>query len=335
MRRIAAIFARTGHLGRRGEGLATHRRRPIRVRGLARLLTGFLVAAFISNPLGAQVGDVPPGDHGAVRRGEYLFSAAGCAGCHTDIKNRGPVGAGGRELKTPFGVFYGPNITSDPDHGIGRWSDADFIRALRHGVSPRGAHYYPVFPFTSFTKISDDDMRDLKAFLFSLPPSPTPNRAHDIRFPFNFRFAQYFWKLLFFDRGAFVDDAGRPAAVNRGAYLVTALGHCGECHTPRNLMGASDRGLAFAGTRNGPEGSNVPNITPDPETGIGRWSTGDLAELLKSGMTPDGDFVGGSMAEVVRETTSKLSENDRKAMVAYLRALPPIQNDLRGKSSPP
>lgn len=291
----------------------------------------FGALAITPAPAAAQEQGDAPCDREAVKRGGYLFRAAGCAGCHTDVKNQGPVGAGGRELKTPFGVFYGPNITPDPDHGIGRWSDADFIRALRDGVSPRGTQYYPVFPFTSFTKMSDGDMRDLKAYLFSLPPSPTPSEAHRIDFPFNIRVAQYFWKLLFFDRGAFVDDPKRPAEVNRGAYLVMALGHCGECHTPRNRLGASDTSLAYAGTRDGPEGSKVPNITPDPDTGIGKWSAGDLAELLKNGMTPDGDFVGARMAEVVRETTARLSDSDLNAMVAYLRALPPIRNDLRGE----
>ncbi|HJS33762.1 MAG TPA: cytochrome c [Alphaproteobacteria bacterium] len=300
-------------------------------RAIRWLVMGALGAASVASAGAAQGQSIATSDREAIERGEYLFGAAGCAGCHTDVKNKGPVGAGGRELKTPFGVFYGPNITPDRDHGIGRWSDADFIRALRNGVSPRGEQYYPVFPFTSFTKISDGDILDIKAYLLSLRPSPTPNRAHRIGFPFNLRFAQYFWKLLFFDRGAFVDDSRRSAELNRGGYLVAALGHCGECHTPRNLFGASDRGLAYAGTRDGPDGAKVPNITPDRDTGIGMWSAGDLAELLTTGMTPDGDFVGGSMAEVVRETTSKLSRSDLKAMVAYLRALPPIRNDLRGR----
>ena len=303
----------------------------IHLRSARRLVLGALAATFIFNPAAALTQGVLAPDREAAKRGEYLFSAGGCAGCHTDVKNTGPVGAGGRALKTPFGTFYGPNITPDPDQGIGRWSDADFMRALRDGVSPQATHYFPVFPFTSFTRISDADMRDLKAYLFSLPPSPKPNRPHEVGFPFDLRFVQYFWKRLFFDRGAFVADAGRSAELNRGAYLVEALGHCGECHTPRNLFGASDRSLAYAGTRDGPEGAKAPNITPDRETGIGKWTVGDLTDLLKTGMTPDGDFVGATMAEVVRATTGKLSERDLKAMVAYLRALQPIRNDLRGK----
>ncbi len=300
------------------------------IRSARRFVLGALAVAFIFNPAAAAMQGVLPPDRTAAERGAYLFSAGGCAGCHTDVKNKGAVGAGGRELKTPFGTFYGPNITPDPDQGIGRWSDVDFMRALRDGVSPQGTHYFPVFPFTSFTKIADADMRDLKAYLFSLPPSPKPRRPHDVGFPFNLRVVQYFWKLLFFDRGAFVADAVRSAELDRGAYLVEALGHCGECHTPRNRFGAGDRSLAYAGTRDGPDGTKTPNITPDHETGIGEWSVGDLTDLLKTGMTPAGDFVGATMAEIVRETTGKLTDRDLKAMVTYLRALPPIRNDLRG-----
>ncbi|MGQ0662767.1 MAG: c-type cytochrome [Pseudomonadota bacterium] len=270
-------------------------------------------------------------DAEAIRRGEYIFQAGGCGGCHTDVKNNGPPFAGRRAMKTPFGTFYSPNITPDLEHGIGRWSEADFIRALRAGVRPDGAHYFPAFPYTSFTRIADADLKDLKAYIFSLPPVAQSNRPHDVGFPFHLRFLQFFWKWLFFTPGPLRPQPAKSAESNRGAYLVEALGHCGECHTPRNFLGGMTASLAFAGTRTGPEGEKIPNITPDPDTGIGQWSPGDLTDLFKMGMKVDGDFVAGGMAEVVRNTTSKLTDADLKAMIAYLRALPPIRNDVQSK----
>ncbi len=294
--------------------------------------TGFLAALALSLLMGLlSAGSAGADDAAAIRRGERLFAAAGCAGCHTDVKNRGPLAAGGRALSTPFGTFYGPNITPDPVQGVGQWSEADFIRALREGVAPDGSHYFPVFPYTSFTRMTEADLRDLFAYLRSLPPEAKPNRPHEIAFPFNLRFLQYFWKRLFFTPGPLALDASQSPEVRRGAYLVEALGHCGECHTPRNIFGAVRRELALGGTRDGPEGAKVPNITPDRATGLGGWSDGDIAELLASGMTPEGDFVGATMAEVVRHSTSKLTPADIEAVVAYLRTIPPVVNDLTGR----
>lgn len=267
---------------------------------------------------------------GDAKRGAYLFAAGGCAGCHTDEKSGGQLLAGGRELKTPFGSFFGPNITDDPKAGIGAWSDADFIRALRQGRRPDGAHFYPVFPYTSFTKITDRDLLDLKAYIFSLPTSDRPNRPHEIPFPFSLRFLQFGWKFLNFSEGAFVPDPAKSAQINRGAYLVEALGHCAECHSPRDALGGIDAKLRFAGDPKAPGGGKVPNITPDPETGIGRWSSAEIEDLLASGMTPDGDSVGGEMGEVIRNSTSRLTPDDRKAMVAYLRQLAPVVHRVRG-----
>ncbi|MBI3451795.1 MAG: cytochrome c [Rhodospirillales bacterium] len=289
-------------------------------------LSGFALAllgvGLLVGPAAAQTPD-------ATRRGGYIFDLAGCAGCHTDVKNKGPLAAGGRELKTPFGAFYGPNITPDPQYGLGRWKEADFVRAMRHGIRPDGNRYFPVFPYTSFAKMSDEDLHDLWGYLRSLPPVAKPSRRHDIGFPFRLRFLQIGWQWLNFSTGAFKVDPAKSPEWNRGAYVVQALGHCGECHTPRNIAGATRPSLYLAGTRDGPEGSKVPNITPDPETGIGKWSPGDLADLFKSGMTPDGDFVGATMAEVVRNSTSKMTDADLKAMIAYLRAVPPFRNDIR------
>jgi mono/diheme cytochrome c family protein len=261
-------------------------------------------------------------------QGAYLANAAGCEDCHTDRGHGGQPYAGGRALATPFGTFYSPNITPDPETGIGRWSDEQFLRALRDGVRPDGANYFPVFPYPSFTKIADADARAIKAYLFSLPAVRQANRAHDISFPISWRFLQNGWKLLFFSPGPFRPAPERSETYNRGAYLVTALAHCGECHTPRNWFGAMEPDRFLAGNPDGPDGKSVPNITPDPETGIGNWSEEDITTLLKTGQTPEFDFVGGAMGEVVRNT-SRLDDSDRRAIAVYLKSLPPIHSQKK------
>ncbi|GGF22850.1 diacylglycerol kinase [Aliidongia dinghuensis] len=257
----------------------------------------------------------------SVARGAYLFVAADCGSCHTDSKNGGAPLGGGRAIKTAFGTFYTPNISPDRDHGIGTWTDSQFIRAFRKGVSPDGRDYYPAFPYTSFTGMTDRDLLDLKAYLFSQPPVPTADRPHDLRFPYSVRWALMPWKILYFREGPFLGDASRSMEWNRGAYLVKAVTHCGECHSPRNALGAIDKARRFAGVWNGPDGLNAPNITPHPD-GLGKWSTSDIEALLKDGITPNGDFVGSGMREVV-SNTAKLSDADRHAIAVFLRALPP------------
>jgi len=290
------------------------------------LAVALVALAAAPRPAAAQAAD-------AAARGAYLFALGGCAGCHTDIKNKGPLLAGGEPLKTPFGTFYGPNITPDSTYGIGKWSDADFIRALRDGVGPGGSHYFPVFPYTSFTEMTDDDMKALKAYIFTLPAVARPSRPHDVGFPFSLRILQVFWKMLFFDRGPFRPDPSKSAAWNRGAYLALGVVHCGECHTPRNLLGGLDRGRWFAGAKaaDGPEGNAVPNITPDPETGIGKWSSDEIATYLETGMDPDGDVAGSLMADVIERSTGKLTSEDRAAIVTYLSSVPPIHNEVEEK----
>ncbi|HEX3536508.1 MAG TPA: cytochrome c [Stellaceae bacterium] len=260
-------------------------------------------------------------DPGAVARGAYLATAAGCEGCHTDKEHGGQRYAGGRALATPFGTFYSPNITSDAETGIGRWSDAQFLRALRDGVRPDGADLFPVFPYTSFTGITDDDALAIKSYLFSLPPVRQADRPHDASFPFSWRFLLNFWRWLFFTPGSFHAQPNRSAEYNRGKYLVTALAHCDECHTPRNWFGAMQADAFLAGTRSGPDGKKVPNITPDPTTGIGKWSEADILNLLKDGQTPEFDFVGGAMKEVV-DDTARLSDDDRRAIAVFLKNVP-------------
>lgn len=277
----------------------------------------------------------------SAERGRTLFDAAGCAGCHTPKADRasdgkaGVLAAGGRALKTPFGTFYSPNITPDVATGIGAWAQADLRRALHDGRAPDGSAYFPAFPYTSYTAMTDADVADLWAYLKTLPPVTRANRPHDVAAPFGWRLSAWAWRTLFFTPGRFAPDPGRSAAENRGAYLVGVLGHCGECHTPRNSLGVLDPARAYAGTDADAHGEAVPNITPDRETGIGKWSDGDFKSLFTLGMLPDTDFVGSAMAEVVDRTTSRWTAEDRAAATAFLRALPPIRNKLKTKKKKP
>jgi mono/diheme cytochrome c family protein len=278
-------------------------------------------------PAAAQASTQPDGGPGAgeaVARGAYVFHAAGCTACHTDKKNKGQSLAGGRALVTPFGTFYTPNITPDRDTGIGNWSVADLARALHEGRSPAGENYYPAFPYTSYTGMIDQDVGDLWAYLMAQPPVSQVNRPHEIPLPFRFRALLGVWKGLFFSAGRFAPDPGRAAAWNRGAYLVEVLGHCGECHTPRGVLGEMDQDRRLTGTAKGPDGKKVPNITPHPKDGIGKWTESDITYFLKTGFFPDGDFAGGVMVEVIEDGTSFLDDSDRSAIATYLRDLPPI-----------
>ncbi len=259
----------------------------------------------------------------AESRGAYIFKAAGCVGCHTRAKPKGKFLAGGRRMETPFGAFYTPNITTDRQHGIGNWTYADFVAAMREGKTPDGSVYYPAFPYSSYTHIHDEDLRDLWAYLQTVPAVSEPRREHDLIFPFSLRFSVRGWRLLYFEASRFVPYPKKSLAWNRGAYLTRALGHCGECHTPRNLLGGLDKGRELAGNKNAPDGKRVSNITPHLKKGIGTWSESDIRSLLRDGSLPDGDFVGGSMTEVVENGTSHLTDKDLQAIAVFLKALAP------------
>ena len=267
-------------------------------------------------------------DDALVIRGGYLARAAGCISCHTDKKAKGAPLAGGRALKTPFGIYYSPNITRDPETGIGKWTDDDFLRALKRGMNPEGEHYFPVFPYTTYTKLRDDDALAIKAYLFSLKPVTRDNRAHDVWPPFGWRWTIGPWKGLYFLEGQFKSDPNHDVDWNRGAYLVEALAHCGECHTPRNFAGALDRTMWMAGAEDGPEGEVAVNITPDFETGIGDWSVDQIAFFLKVGTKPDYEAAEGLMAEAIKDGLSHLSGDDLKAIAQYIKSLPPISNKV-------
>jgi mono/diheme cytochrome c family protein len=266
-------------------------------------------------PLQAQT-QAPAGSE-AAERGRYVFQAAGCLGCHTDAKGGGEPLAGGRALATPFGTFYTPNITPDPETGIGAWSEADLVEALRHGTSPGGAPYYPAFPYPSYTGMTDADIGDLYAYLMTQPPVQRENRAHALDFPYSLRFTLDAWQWLYLKPGAFVPDPARDEAWNRGAYLVRHVTHCGECHSPRGWLGAVDAGRPLTGNPHGPDGKRVPGLTDD----LAEWSESDIAYALKSGMTPEGDFLSDAMGEVIEHSTSRLSDSDLAAISKYLKSL--------------
>ena len=254
--------------------------------------------------------------------GRYIFDAAGCASCHAvpGQQDRYRLG-GGLPISTAFGTFHVPNISPDDSDGIGKWTEADFVNAVMRGISPQREHYFPVFPYTSYQHAAIDDIRDLYAFIRTLPPVRGRVRAHEVRFPFNIRRSVGIWKLLFIDNKPFTPDASHSARWNRGAYLVNSLGHCAECHSPRNALGGIIESQRFAGGPD-PEGEGwVPNIT---QKGLAEWSQDDIADLLESGMTPSNDSAGGSMVRVIRNT-SQLKPEDRAAMADYLKSLPPIE----------
>ena len=302
--------------------------------GACALLLAIAAGAMLMRPAHALEPD--PSSPDPVARGAYVLRAAGCATCHTDTPNGGAFLAGGRMLSSPWGAIAVPNITPDRETGIGGWSDDDLVRALRDGKSPAGRTYYPAFPYTAYTAMRRDDMLDLKAYLDTVEPVAAANKAHRLRFPFNLRLALHPWRWLFFARGPAAAPASAPGErLARGRYLVEALGHCAECHTPRNMLGASKRGGHLAGTRYGPGGLSVPNITPDAETGIGSWSEVDIVFFLRTGFTPGGDDVQGEMREAIDDGLRHLTQEDLEAMAAYLKALPAIRNPVRTSAPAP
>jgi len=251
---------------------------------------------------------------GDAARGETIFTAAGCASCHHEPKAEDKlILTGGMAFPSDFGTFYAPNISPDPDQGIGGWSVEDLANAVTRGVSPKGQHYYPAFPYTSYAKMKDQDLVDLHAYLQTIPASATPSKPHDVGFPFNIRRSLGGWKFLFFSED-WVTEAN--AEQERGRYLVEALAHCAECHTPRNALGGLDKSRWMAGAPNPSGQGTIPALTPDKLD----WSAEDIAYYLESGFTPDYDSVGGHMAEVV-DNFAKLSAEDRTAVAAYVKAL--------------
>jgi mono/diheme cytochrome c family protein len=250
--------------------------------------------------------------------GAYILALGGCAACHTDSKANGPMLAGGAPLTTPFGTFYPPNITSDPKFGIGKWTLAEFSDALSNGHGPNG-HLYPVFPYTSYTTMTDQDLVDLFAALKAIPPVAQPSHPHEVNFPFNIRLANLAWQNLFFTPHRFADDPTRSTLWNRGAYIANGPGHCIECHSPRNAFGAIDYSQAFTGAPKGSVGGRAPSLKADDLKAF--YAEADLEDTLKTGVSSSGDDLGGDMALVVKDSTSQWTDDDRHALAAYLLGL--------------
>ena len=258
---------------------------------------------------------------GDVGKGEMVFWAAGCASCHTAPNAAAadrPVLAGGQAFASPFGTFIAPNISTDPEAGIGGWSTAAFAHAIADGVSPQGQHYFPALPYAAYARMEPQDVVDLKAFMDSLPADPTASKPHQISFPFNIRRSLGMWKLMFLRDGWVLEGEVTPQ-VARGRYIAEALAHCGECHTPRNVLGGLDTARWLGGAPDPSGKGTIPNITPGKLT----WSEAEIVEYLTSGFTPDFDTVGGHMAHVV-DNMARLPASDRAAVAAYLKAVPVV-----------
>jgi mono/diheme cytochrome c family protein len=262
-----------------------------------------------------------------VKRGEYLARAGDCVACHTADKAR-PF-AGGLPINTPFGTIVTPNITPDPDTGIGQWSDADFLRAMHEGIGKGGERLYPAFPYAEYTKVTDQDVLAIRAYLNTLTPIHYTPPGNSLKFPFNQRWLMVFWNLFNFTEGRFVPDPKQSAEWNRGAYLVQGLAHCEECHTPRNFTQGLKTSSRFSGAVQA--GWHAYNITSDKNSGVGNWSDDELVSYLSTGAAPGRANAAGPMAEVVADSTQYLTREDLGSIVAYLRAVPPISG---GESRP-
>jgi len=300
------------------------------IAGLVLALIGFAGFWFLTQPnemSTRQLAAFPAGDALA---GETMFWAGGCASCHADKSAKDDaklVLSGGVDLKTPFGTFYAPNISPDSTHGIGNWSLAQFANAMKRGVSPKGEHYYPAFPYTSYARMSDKDVADLFAYMKTLPANKTPSKSHDVGFPFNVRRGLGLWKKLYLDPSFVIEVEAGNQQLERGRYLVEGPAHCGACHTPRNPIGGPDKSRWLAG---GPavEGTGfIPNLTPH-KSGLGNWSSSEIADSMKTGFTPEFDSFGSSMADV-QLNMAKLTDADRAAIAAYLKVLPAIEKQAK------
>jgi mono/diheme cytochrome c family protein len=283
-----------------------------------------ILMLFATRPAVLTAGELPR--HKANEsNGERMFNAGGCASCHssTEDPSQPPLLGGGLAMNTPFGVFRAPNISTDPASGIGHWSLLDFVNAMQKGTSPDGRHYYPAFPYASYSRMSLEDLVDLKAYLDTLPAVDTQNEGHSLKFPWNIRAGIGFWKIINLDSTAVISVPLDDEKLVRGRYLVEGPGHCGECHTSRDWTGGMDKGRWLAGAPNPDGEGKVSNITPH-ENGLAGWSEGDIDYYLESGFTPDFDTVGGSMVEV-QENMARLPAEDRAAIAAYLKNIPPLE----------
>ena len=283
----------------------------------ARLLAPVAVALTLGAAVAARA-DAPNAD--TVKRGEYLARAGDCFSCHT--KEGQSELSGGRLLPTPFGAISSPNITPDADTGIGKWSDDDFYKVLHDGIGKQGEYIYPVMPFDHYTKVTRDDVMAIKAYLFSLKPVHAPRVPNQLDFPFNIRTGLLAWRTLYFHEGTFKPDPKQSDQINRGAYLVEGLEHCGSCHTPRNVAMGSETGNALGGGEIKAQGWFAPNITSDVREGIGGWSQQQIVQYLKQGVAPGKAVAAGPMSETVHKSLAYLTDADLNAIAIYLKGAP-------------
>ena len=274
-----------------------------------------------------QATDAQPTGTALVAKGEYLTKAADCAACHT--APGGKPFAGGRAFELPFGTIYSTNITPDQETGIGRWSDAEFVRALHRGIGRNGEDLYPAFPYTAYALLSADDVLAIRAYLSTLQPVTSRNADNTLVFPFNQRYTLRAWKLLFMPTRQWEPSAAHDAVWNRGSYLAEALAHCGDCHTPRNLMFATKSSRKYAGAV--VDGWKAYNISSDKETGIGAWSDAEIEQYLSSGHAPAHGSAGGGMAEAIDLSLRHLSSEDIAALTRYLRTVPAQRSELAAR----
>lgn len=303
----------------------------------ALIVVGVLVAAiavglwFLTAPRPLPASELAAGYHPNLANGEAMFTAANCSACHMapgqDDRTRL---SGGLKLKSPFGTFVTPNISPDPKYGIGGWSELQFVNAMKRGVDDEGQHLYPAFPYSSYSLMKTSDVRDLFAYIKTLPAVATPSGRHDLKFPFSIRRAVGVWKLLYFKPHEFVADPKKSASWNRGEYLAEGPAHCAECHTPRNALGGVQADKLYAGAPNLEKGGRfASNITPHKD-GLGDWSAQDIADFLKSGT--DKCFNEPTGMRDVIASTGKLSDADLAAIGEYIHALPPIAGNPKHKT---
>ena len=263
-----------------------------------------------------------------IANGGYIFVAAGCSSCHAAPGTKGEDKlklSGGLKLSTPFGVFHVPNISPDPDHGIGTWTLAEFVTSMKRGIGRKGEYLYPAFPYTAYQRMRIEDIIDLKAYLDTLPLVATSAPPHELPFPFNIRRGHGLWQLLYADDKTFEPAPNKSAAHNRGAYLVRGPGHCGECRSPRNLIGGTINGRAYSGGPALKGEGKIPNITSDPATGIGNWSEEELVDAFATGFKPDFDTFGSTMV-AVQANLARLTSEDQAAIAIFVKSLPPVKS---------
>lgn len=289
---------------------------------VAFMLLGLVVFAAGTAPASAQ--------STSIARGEYLARVGDCISCHT--ANGGTPYAGGYRLDTPFGYLLAPNITPDNDTGIGRWSSADFYRAMHDGVNKRGQDMYPAMPYDFYTKLTRADSDAIFAYLRTLKPVKNAVDINHLQFPFNQRWSMAVWRELYFDEGTFKSDPTQSAQWNRGAYLVEGLGHCSACHSPRNALGGIEKDKAYTGATI--DGWFALNLSSNLHTGLGQWTAAEIAAYLKTGAAQGRTTAFGPMAEVVQNSLSHLTDADLTAMAEYLKAIPPNSSLRSGKPAP-